>query len=150
MTDEQTGGLQQQYRRFFQPYEDALLRHLVEQFGTGDWRRIAVQMPERSPRQCREHYQTYLCPSVNMAPWTESEDRLLLKKFEELGSKWVDYRPFFKDRTLNNIKNRWNTITRRNRLEAEYRAMKPTAQKAPDIDPESVFDIESLLKPSSC
>jgi hypothetical protein len=140
-------GDARQYRRFFQPPEDALLRRLVDEFGTGDWRRIAVQMPDRSPRQCRERYQTYLNPTVNTAPWSEQEDALLLAKFERLGSRWGDYRPFFQNRTLNNIKNRWNTIVRRNRIREELSTLPPTGQEA---DPEIIFDIGHLLNLSSC
>jgi hypothetical protein len=141
-----------QYRRLFQPHEDDLLRKLVEQFGTDDWIWIAVQMPNRTARQCRERYQTYLCPEVNISPWTDPEDKLLMEKFEELGSKWADYRPFFKNRTVNNIKNRWYTITRRKKLEAEYLAKthnppdtQPDDQQSEGGDPMAVFDIAHLL-----
>jgi hypothetical protein len=140
-------GQTRQYRRFFQPNEDVLLRRLVDEFGTSNWRRIAVQMPDRSPRQCRERYQTYLNAAINMAPWSEQEDQLLLAKFEQLGSRWGDYRPFFRNRTLNNIKNRWNTITRRNRIRDELATLPPTRQEA---DPEIIFDIGHLLNLSTC
>jgi hypothetical protein len=138
-----------QYRRLFQPQEDETLRRLVEQFGQDDWGWIALQMPNRSARQCRERYQTYLCPHVNISPWTDPEDKLLMEKFEELGSKWVHYRPFFQNRTLNNIKNRWYTITRRNQLQVEYLA-KTRHPPAEEIDPVSIFDIGHLLNHANC
>jgi hypothetical protein len=56
---------------------------------------------------------------VNIAPWTEEEDRLLLAKYAEAGPKWAYFRPFFRQRTVNNIKNRWHTLARRERLDAE-------------------------------
>jgi hypothetical protein len=104
------------YRRIFEPHEDERLRRIVEQFGPEDWVWIASHMPNRTARQCRERYKTYLCPELNVSPWTEAEDLLLMTKYDELGSRWTEFRPFFKKRTVNNIKNRWHTLARRYRL----------------------------------
>jgi hypothetical protein len=128
------------YRRLFEPQEDERLRCLVDKFGAQDWVWIASHMPHRTARQCRERYKTYLCPEVNVTPWTEEEDRLLLSKYAANGSKWADFRPFFEKRTVNNIKNRWHTLTRRSLFEGE--------KLSKDANPLAVFQVEHLLNSS--
>jgi hypothetical protein len=127
------------YRRIFGPQEDESLRLLVQQFGTNDWAWIASHMTDRTPRQCRERWKTYLCPDVNVAPWTEPEDRLLMEKYAEFGSRWSDFRPFFENRTVNGIKNRWHTLARRARL-----AQLETKVQG-EADPAEVFHVARLL-----
>jgi hypothetical protein len=101
------------YRQEFRQEEDAILIHLVGAFGVHNWKHIAMHMINRTPRQCRDRWQCYLSPSVNRTPWTPEEDRLLLSKYREIGGKWSMLCPFFRNRSLNNVKNRWNTIIRK-------------------------------------
>jgi hypothetical protein len=137
------------YRRIFEPQEDDRLRHLVEQFGPEDWIWISSHMPHRTPRQCRERYKTYLCPDVNVTPWTEAEDQMLLAKYGEFGSKWAEFRPFFQKRTVNNIKNRWHTLARRSRLDGEKGSSE--GDEGGNTDPLAIFDIANLLsRPVVC
>jgi hypothetical protein len=132
-----------QYRRIFGSHEDERLRQLVEEYGSRDWRWIARHMPNRTPRQCRERYNTYLCPEVNVSPWTKEEDRMLLEKFTELGSRWADIRPFFKSRTVNNIKNRWHRLARQSRIEGEGGSS--DIDEASPVNRLAVFEIANLL-----
>jgi hypothetical protein len=137
------------YRRIFEPHEDERLRRIVEQLGPEDWVWVASHMPNRTARQCRERYKTYLCPELNISPWTEEEDRLLMSKYEELGSRWTEFRPFFKQRTVNNIKNRWHTLERRSRLGSEKAPSDASDEKR--HQPLAAFDIASLLnRPFVC
>jgi hypothetical protein len=137
------------YRRIFEHHEDERLRQLVERFGAGDWLWISSHMPNRTPRQCRERYKTYLCPEVNIEPWSEEDDRLLLEKYQECGSKWADFRQFFSHRTVNNIKNRWHTLARRARMEGEVGSSEP--EEGVPVNPVSMFAIANLLnKPVDC
>jgi hypothetical protein len=131
------------YRKMFEPHEDARLRRLVEQIGTDDWPAIAAHMAHRTARQCRERYKMYLCPEVNVSPWRPAEDELLMAKYRELGTKWVEYRPFFRKRTVNSIKNRWHTLARRNHL-AEAKLPNEEIEDA-TADPLAVFNIANLL-----
>jgi hypothetical protein len=50
---------------------------------------------------------------VNRTRWTTDEDRLLLTKYRELGPRWTVIRQFFNNRSVNNVKNRWNSVTRK-------------------------------------
>jgi hypothetical protein len=145
------------YRRIFEPHEDERPRKLVDQFGAEDWVYIAARMRNRTARQCRERFKTYLCPGVNVAPWTEAEDKLLLEKYDQLRTKWVDFRQFFPHRTVNNIKNRWHTLSRRLRHQkAESRtpredgsAPAPSTEQKVE-DPLAVSNIANWLNPPIC
>jgi hypothetical protein len=70
-------------------------------------------MPWRTPRQCRERYNAYLCPTINSTPWSAAEDELLLAQFSRHGSQWAEYRSFFKRRTLAAIRNRLRVLLSR-------------------------------------
>jgi myb proto-oncogene protein len=137
------------YRRIFEPHEDERLLRVVEQFGTDDWVSVAANMPNRTARLCRVRSRTYLCPDVNVSPWTQAEDRLLMSKYEELGSRWIEFRPFFKKRTVNGIKNRWHTLARRGQSGGDDQCAAPSDAKR--RRPVAPFDIENLLnRPVAC
>lgn len=55
-----------------------MLRRIVEHAGTRDWALVAEQMPGRSAKQCREHWQNYLAAGLSRSEWTAAEDRSLL------------------------------------------------------------------------
>jgi hypothetical protein len=100
-------------RRVFRPEEDERLATLVGSFGGGSWDAISSYMPGRTARQCRDRWKFYLCPSVNRAPWTPAEDCLLFTKHQEIGGKWSVLCQYFENRSLNNVKNRWNSVVRK-------------------------------------
>jgi hypothetical protein len=103
----------QKSRKIFSSVEDEQLIGLVHQFGVKDWEIIAGHMTDRTPRQCRDRWKIYLCPSVNRAPWTPDEDRLLFDKVRRLGRKSASLCPYFENRTPSNVKNRWNSVMRK-------------------------------------
>ena len=76
-------------RSGFTPQEDCLLIDLVAQFGNDSWTTIASYMEKRNARQCKDRYNSYLSPTINKGPFTEEEDDLLRKKYNEIGPKWV-------------------------------------------------------------
>jgi hypothetical protein len=154
-------------RRVFRPDEDSQLASLVAKFGVRNWDDVAKHMPDRTARQCRDRWKFYVCPSVNRAPWTVEEDRLLLSKHREIGGKWSVLCQFFQSRSLNNVKNRWNSVIRKVRafnmdensdrdfLYCAYlitQAVSPFGEPGPEgppfqpnEDPLSVFQVERLL-----
>jgi hypothetical protein len=160
--------MEKKSRKVFRQEEDDQLASLVETYGTRCWDLIASHMPGRTARQCRDRWKFYVCPSVNRAPWTPEEDRLLLKKHHEIGGKWCVLCKFFQNRSLNNIKNRWNSVIRKVRAfnmdencdtDFLYCAhlitqsvsslieQQPEEQEMTEKDPLSIFQIERLLNP---
>ena len=106
----------------FTQSEDELLKKLVESLGANDWQSISRQIPGRNARQCRDRWQNYLSPEVVNGPWTQDEEELLVKKYEELGPSWKQIATFFPTRTDINIKSRWHL--RERRLKKEELQMK--------------------------
>lgn len=96
-------------KRKFSPEEDKKLRQLIEINGPKRWDQIALSLPGRTGRQCRDRFQNYLRPSLINGPWTREEDLLLEQKVYELGQHWNKIARFFKGRSSNNVKNRWYT-----------------------------------------
>ena len=99
---------QNYYRKKFSPDEDAKLKELVQKFGAKQWDQIALMMPGRTGRQCRDRYRNYLIPGYFNGQWSEEEDNILRKKFSEMGPQWAKMTKFFRGRSANSIKNRWN------------------------------------------
>lgn len=94
-------------RKAFTTAEDLILISLVNQIGTQSWERIAVHLPNRSARQCRERWISYLSPNITNGPWSTSEDQLLLQLVQQYGTKWTEISRYFINRSDANIKNRY-------------------------------------------
>lgn len=102
----------QTVRAKFTKEEDAKLRELVALYGEA-WPSVAVHMPGRCIRQCKERWYEYLDPKIIKRDWTSSEDNLLIQKVSELGRRWISIRRFFPGRTSTSLKNRFNRLCRR-------------------------------------
>jgi hypothetical protein len=112
--------------------EDVRLRALVGEHGT-NWRQISKCMEPRNSRQCRERWQNYLNPSLNVQPWTDAEDALLEKKYEEHGRRWVQMTQFFPNRTDAMLKNRFQVLSRKS-LRAKLGGADSTSQGDNEFD----------------
>ncbi|RUP43865.1 hypothetical protein BC936DRAFT_136617 [Jimgerdemannia flammicorona] len=58
-----------------------------------DWKAIASEVKEvtgveRSPQQCREHYQRELDPRLMKGPWTAQEDKIIVDAYNHYGPKF--------------------------------------------------------------
>ena len=100
-------------RRKFTEEEDQILSQLVSEMGPRKWDQIAKRMPNRTARQCRDRYSNYLIPGFFNGEWSKEEDELLYLKYQEYGPKWTVIKEFFKNRSPNSIKNRWNYFVSR-------------------------------------
>jgi len=113
--------------RNFDSKEDELLTDIVKKCGTDSWTTVAAALGTRNARQCRNRWTQFLAPGVNKAPWTQEEDDVLKKQYEELGSRWSVMRSFFPGRTDLSIKNRFNFLAR-NRADIRELKMKYIAE----------------------
>jgi hypothetical protein len=66
--------------------EDSLFSKLVFAPVLFTWIGIASRIPGPCGRQCPDRWVNYLCRQNKFAPWTKSEDYLLVEKVLELGS----------------------------------------------------------------
>lgn len=94
-------------RSHFSKEEDEKIKELVKTFGKKNWSVIALFMKGRSAKQCRDRYCNYLIPGYFNGEWSKEEDELLLKLYNENGSKWSLIQSYFPKRSSNSIKNRW-------------------------------------------
>lgn len=104
----------QKYRIPFTPDEDEKLKHLANKYGTRSWSLISTYLEGRTPKQCRDRYSNYLFPGFFKGEWTNEEDCLLFKLYNEFGPKWSKIKKSFPDRSSNSIKNRWYYFLRKN------------------------------------
>ena len=139
--DFQTRSFPQQPQQFISPpqptkpakskftlEEDEVLTQLVMTSVVLDWNQIASKIPNRNPRQCRERWQNYLDPHLTQNEWTEEEDKLIIQKQEELGSRWNAIARFFKGRSGNSIRNRYLMIQRHNEKKAKKASLQQRIQ----------------------
>jgi hypothetical protein len=98
---------QRRIRKIFTPEEDAQLVGIMKDQAFQSWDRVAVQLPDRTARQCRDRWMNYLAPTVRREPWSIEEDQMLIEKINEMGTHWSGIANFFIGRTDNHVKNRW-------------------------------------------
>jgi hypothetical protein len=91
----------------FTPEEDVLLRTSVARLGTVDWDTVALSVPGRTARQCRERWKHYLSSSKSEKPWTPAEDQLLYERISAWGPKWTRVAGVLAGRTDIEVKTRW-------------------------------------------
>lgn len=100
-------------RMKFTPEEDHRLREIVRSFVSPNWVHVAALMGNRTPRQCRERYRNYLAPQIVNGRWTEEEEKLLERLFDEMGPKWSKMALNFPTRSDVNLKNHWSAMLHR-------------------------------------
>lgn len=99
----------------FTKEEDLLLKKLVQKHGTSNWQKISNQMPKRNKRQVRDRWNDFLDPRLNKAPWTEEEEKFLIKKHNQIGNKWKLLSTFFPGRTDVDMKKTYYRLERRHK-----------------------------------
>jgi myb proto-oncogene protein len=103
---------QRLHKQQFSVEEDRALIALVRAHGLRSWSRLAKQMSNRTPKQCRERWHNHLDPGLNRGPWSPCEDRILALKHRELGNRWADIARFLPGRSDTLVKNRWHSSVR--------------------------------------
>lgn len=94
----------------FSKEEDTILKQAVQIHGENDWDNLRKMLPGRTARQCRERWENYVNPELNLRPFTAEEDNLLLSVYNRLGPRWKLIATHFKGRSVNNVKNRYHLL----------------------------------------
>ena len=74
----------------WKPNEDELLRTAVMKHGSGSWSSVAAMVPGRVPKLCRERWYNHVDPSISHEPWSEDENVLLLRRYQDYDGKWSE------------------------------------------------------------
>lgn len=92
--------------------EDLVIISQVELHGLQNWSEIALVLPGRTGKQCRERWIFALCPELNKEKWTDDEDNTLIELQHQCGNRWSYISKYLPGRSTSAIKNRWSLIKR--------------------------------------
>jgi len=86
-----------------------------------NWTRVANQLNEtfqstRTGKQCRERWLNHLRSDIKKGNWSSEEEHMIRFFYSSFGPKWSTMAKVMKDRTDNDIKNKWNSMKRSERL----------------------------------
>jgi hypothetical protein len=124
--------------------EDLKLRTIVEKHGSKNWDLISSLMINRNSRQCKDRWENYLSPKVDLSLWTKEEDNLLIARRNEFGTHWVQIQHFFPKRTDIALKNRWNFLQRE-----KHKNVQQKHDQHVDIITSKLSEPDSITNPQS-
>ncbi|KAF8117556.1 hypothetical protein N665_0009s0078 [Sinapis alba] len=93
--------------------EDDILRKQISLHGTDNWAIIASNFTDKSTRQCRRRWYTYLNSDFKRGGWSPEEDTLLCEAQRVFGNRWTEIAKVVSGRTDNAVKNRFTTLCKK-------------------------------------
>jgi hypothetical protein len=93
--------------------EDLTIQEFVRMNGPRNWVQLALLLPGRIGKQCRERWTNHLNPEVFKGGWSREEDEKLIELRQKFGNQWTKIAGYFEGRTDNALKNRWNSTLKR-------------------------------------
>ncbi|KAL6983515.1 Transcription factor [Sarracenia purpurea var. burkii] len=93
--------------------EDDILREQIRVHGTENWTIIASKFKDKTTRQCRRRWYTYLNSDFKKGGWSPEEDQLLCEAQKIFGNRWTEIAKVVSGRTDNAVKNRFSTLCKK-------------------------------------
>lgn len=86
--------------------EDALLAHWQSQYGNR-WSDVSKHIPNKTGQQCAQRWRHRVNPAIRRTKWTQEEDELLFKLYQEHGNSWAVIARYLPGRTDQQCLGRW-------------------------------------------
>eukprot|EP00980_Cylindrotheca_fusiformis_P011928 scaffold2830_cov131-Cylindrotheca_fusiformis.AAC.49 len=136
-------------RKVWSSQEDTILVDCLQKVGACkiNWTAVARKVNRKSddsPRtgkQCRERWQNHLRPNIKKGNWSREEEEMIISLYQTFPNEWSSISKIMKNRTDNDIKNKWNSMQRSLALKKAKRARTTTVTDKLDsghIEPSSV------------
>ncbi|XP_071706041.1 transcription factor MYB124-like isoform X2 [Rutidosis leptorrhynchoides] len=93
--------------------EDDILREQIAIHGTDNWAIVASKFSNKTTRQCRRRWFTYLNSDFKKGGWSQEEDMLLCEAQKIFGNRWTEIAKVVSGRTDNAVKNRFSTLCKK-------------------------------------
>nr|XP_043624145.1 transcription factor MYB124 [Erigeron canadensis] len=93
--------------------EDDILREQIGIHGTDNWAIVASKFKDKTTRQCRRRWFTYLNSDFKKGGWSQEEDMLLCEAQKIFGNRWTEIAKVVSGRTDNAVKNRFSTLCKK-------------------------------------
>lgn len=90
--------------------EDLKLKELVAVYGPQKWPHIGKQMQGRSGKSCRSRWYNHLDPRIRNDVFSDEEEKLLIKAYNEWGCKWSKIARLFPGRTDRQMQRLWRLV----------------------------------------
>ncbi|EED12509.1 bas1, putative [Talaromyces stipitatus ATCC 10500] len=99
-------------RNLWSQEEDNTLRRLVEacEKDKVDWRLIASYLPGRNNKDCRKRWHYRVAATMNLGPWSQTEDELLKMGIHRHGTHWSRVAQVVGTRNGDQCFKRWNDV----------------------------------------
>jgi len=101
------------------PEEDEYLRTLVQKYGARNWKQIAEKIPNRKASQVRARWSHRLADECSARPFTEEEDRFVLRAVQVHGTKWRLIADMMERRLPHDVITRYKLLLRKQKKESD-------------------------------
>ncbi|GAB2241640.1 hypothetical protein Droror1_Dr00018415 [Drosera rotundifolia] len=128
--------------------EDDILRQQISIHGTENWTLIASKFNDKTTRQCRRRWYTYLNTDFKKGGWSPEEDMLLCEAQKIFGNRWTEIAKVVSGRTDNAVKNRFSTLCKkRAKQNSSLHINSNNKRVLADEDPRSEGTLDVLAAP---
>jgi len=126
--------------------EDNILREQVRINGTERWAIIASQLKDKTSRQCRRRWNTYLSTAYKKGSWSHEEDIILFEAHKKFGNRWTEIAKVVQGRTDNAVKNRFNALCKKHAKKEALSKENDEQIHVNENNKRVVLENESILK----
>ncbi|OMJ73976.1 hypothetical protein SteCoe_27225 [Stentor coeruleus] len=135
--------------KLWKPYEDQILRDLVEIYGERNWKKVSKNLIKkhnilRTSKQCQERWSNYL-NNTSSLPLTKLEIAIILETQKKYGNKWSLIANFLPGRSENQVKNFMHSTVRRNIRKFNYKKADDEKIKISTLDVLKNAELREIL-----